>query len=371
MRPPVNIFWRTTGFGLCMVFGLFLLLSSTYSTRAQDAVTPTVEPVPQVTPVEPSPTSSAPPLSTSQLALLSQIDAANLDQANWQTYRMVSFNNASFVETLTNFADGSILSHRQEDTNSLVTTDVQGNLRNPDHSRNVLMTVERIERSSFSAGAPNTEQYTLLVEARYVNNRLYVQAIRTGGSESLPAMPPVGWTDITDNPDQYPALAAINPSQYLPTAAQSQAANPLTATDWVSVVQNTPLRDLIADIRLEQPETFLEGPFAGQTFNKIIVQLDPAAVMRAAFAGRSNGDVLIAALVNEGVDMALTIWLDPINSRRVREQYVFVIQGSPTPESFGYTPGDIGEGTTISVVFSLESDITFSANAPVDIQVPQ
>ncbi|MBZ0317552.1 MAG: hypothetical protein K8L91_14115 [Anaerolineae bacterium] len=373
MRPPLKNFWRLVGIGLCIVFVLALMVSGTYSTRAQDAPTPTTttEPLPQPSPMAATPTSDAPPLSTSQLALLSQIDAANLDQSNWQTYRVVSFNNVSFVETLTNPTDGSILSQRQEDTNSLITTDVQGDIRTPNHLRSALMTVERIERSSFSAGTPTTEQYTLVVEARYVNNRLYVQALRTGGSESLPAMPPAGWTDITDNPDQFPALVAINMRQYVPSATQTPGLNPLTTTDWVSVVQNTPLRDLIADIRLEQPETFLEGPFAGQTFNKIIVQLDPAAVMRAAFASRADAEVLIAVFVNEGVDMSLTIWLDQTNSRRVREQYVFVIQGNPTPESFGYAPGDIGEGSLINAIFSVESDLTYTANAPVKIEVPQ
>ncbi len=369
MRPPLKNLWRIAGIGLCVAFMLILMATGTYSTRAQDAPTPTTttEPLPQPSP----PTSDAAPLSTSQLALLSQIDAANLDQSNWQTYRVVSFNNTSFIETLTNSADGSILSQRQEDTNSLITTDVQGDINTPNHLRSALMTVERIERSSFSAGTPTTEQYTLLVEARYVNNRLYVQALRTGGSETLPAMPPAGWTDITDNPDQFPALAAINLRQYLPTATQTSAANPLTATNWVSLVQNTPLRDLIADIRLEQPETFLDGPFAGQTFNKIIVQLDPAAVIRAAFADRADVEILVAVFVNEGVDMSLTIWLDQTNSRRVREQYVFVIQGNPTPESFGYAPGDIGEGSLINAIFSLESDLTYTANAPVTIEVPQ
>ncbi|MBI5931732.1 MAG: hypothetical protein HY862_20650 [Chloroflexi bacterium] len=373
MHPPIKKLWRITAVGLCVGLALALMLPGAYSIRAQDAatLTPTTEAGPQVTPIPATPTSAAPPLSTSQLALLSQIDAANLDQSNWQTYRTVSFNNASFVETLTNFADGSILSQRQVDTNGLITTDVQGDIHSPTHSQNSLMTVERIERSSFSAGTPTTEQYTLLVEARYINSRLYVQAIRTGGSETLPAMPPAGWTDITDSPDQFPALEVINLRQYLPTLAQTSGTNPLTSTDWVSVVQNTPLRDLIADIRQEQPETFLDGPFAGQTFNKVIVQLDPAAVVRAAFVGRSNVDALVAAFVNEGVDMSLTIWLDQSNSRRVREQYVFVIQGSPTPESFGYAPGDIGEGTSINVIFSLESDITYTANAPVNIQVPQ
>jgi hypothetical protein len=367
MRPPIFV-----GLALLIVFAVLLTLPGTAVIRAQDGATPTTTtaPLPQPTNNAATPTTASPPLSTSQLALLSEIDAANLDQSNWQTYRAVSFNTASFVETLTSFADGSILSQRQEDTNALITTDVQGDLRNPNHSRSTLMTVERIERSSFSAGTPVVEQYTLLLEARYINNRLYIQAIRTGGSEILPAMPPAGWSDVTDNPNQFPALAAINLAQYLPSPTPTPTTNPLTSVDWVAAIQNTLLRDLIADIRMEQPETFLEGPFAGQSFNKIIVQLDPAAVMRAAFAGQPNVDALAAAFVNEGVDMSVTIWLDQSNSRRVREQYVFVIQGNPTPESFGYAPGDIGEGTTINVIFSLESDVTYTANAPVDIQVP-
>jgi hypothetical protein len=176
---------------------------------------------------------------------------------------------------------------------------------------------------------------------------------------------------MTDDPERFPALDAANLSRFLPTVTPAPPANPLLETDWLKVIQAVPLRDLIADIRPEPDETFSEGPYAGQTFKKIVVQLDPAAALRLAFGDLENAEALVAAFTNEEVEMSLAVWLDPVTSRRVRQQVVVVVQGSPAPTAFGYTAGDVAEGTLLRVIFTLQSDVIYTdVNAPVQIDAP-
>ena len=310
------------------------------------------------------------PLSPEQLNLLSEIDAADLDQGNWQTYSAVSYNNLFYSESLQLAPDSTLSAQRATDT--LYTTQFQGNPLNPIYSSNTLMTIENRETSLFDIEQQLEDSYTLTVEARYIDGHLYVQALRDGGSETLVEMPPFGWHDVTDNPDQFEALQAANLSQFMPDPPSPLNPHPLFNTDFFALTRGSALRDLVADIELVNPsETITEGPLAGLVVRQIRIQLNPLAMLENAFASFENSDGLVAAFANEGVDMSLTVWLDASTSRRVREQFVLVVQGQPDPAVFGYPASEIGEDATLSIIYQLESDISYTdINAPVDIQPP-
>lgn len=335
---------------LTLVFVLVILPTGNSGTFAQDPTTI--------------------PLSPEQLNLLSEIDAADLDQGNWQTYTTVSFNNLFYSESLQLAPDSTLSAQRT--TNSTYTTQFQGNPRNPVYSSNTLMTIENRETSLFDIEQQLEDSYILTAEVRYIDGRLYVQALRDSGSENLVEMPAFGWHDVTDNPDQFEALNVANLSQFLPEPPIPLDPHPLFNTDFFALTRGANLRDLVADIELVNPsETITEGPIAGLTVRQIRIQLNPLAMLESAFIGFENQNDLVAAFANEGVDMSLTVWLDATTSRRVREQFVLVVQGQPEPAAFGYPASEIGEEATISIIYQLESDISYTdINAPVDIQPP-
>lgn len=310
------------------------------------------------------------PLSPEQLNLLSEIDAADLDQGNWQTYAEVSFNSLFYSETLQLAPDSTLSAQRT--TNTTYTTQFQGNPRNPIYNSSTLMTIENRETSLFDVEQELGDSYVLIVEARYFDGLLYVQALRDGGSENLVEMPPFGWHDVTSDPDQFEALAVANLRQFMPDPPAPLDPHPLFSKDFFALTRGAALRNLVADIELVNPsETVTEGPNAGITVRQIRIQLNPLAMLETAFDDFENRDALVAAFANEGVDMSLTIWLDAATSRRVREQFVLVVQGQPDPDMFGYPAAEIGEAGTLSVIYQLESDISYTdINAPVDIQSP-
>lgn len=335
---------------LGLVFILVILPTQTQGTFAQDPTTI--------------------PLSPEQLNLLSEIDAADLDQGNWQTYTTISYNNIFYSETLQLAADSSLSAQRT--TNSTFTTQFQGNPRNPIYNSSTLMTIENRETSLFDVEQQLGDSYVLIVETRYFDGKLYVQALRDGGAENLEAMPEFGWHDVTANPDEFPALAVVNLRQFMPEPPVSLEPHPLFDVDFFELTRGANLRDLVADIELVNPaESITEGSNAGQTVRQIRIQLNPLAMLENAFVGFEDRDGLVAAFANEGVDMSLTVWLDVATSRRVREQFIIVVQGQPNSELFGYAASEIGEDATLSVIYQFESDISYTdINAPVDIQSP-
>lgn len=310
------------------------------------------------------------PLSPEQQNLLSQIDAADADQGNWQSYKTISFNTQFYSETLVVSPGNTVTTQRT--TNFTITSSYQGNPRNPVYRSDSLLTIENTEQKLFSSGQQLAENYTLLAEVLYAEGRLYVQALRNGGSEALPPMPEPIWLDVTQDLDQFPALQLVTLRRYMPTAALPTVPNPLQDVDFVGLIHDTSLRDLVADITLvADNEVLADGLNAGLAVRQIRIQLNPLVVLTRAYAEFPNGDGLVAAFVNEGVDMALTVWLDAQTSRRVREQFIFVIQGSPDPAAFGLAPGDLGEGGSLAILFQLESDISYTdINVPVEINAP-
>ncbi|NDJ85866.1 MAG: hypothetical protein GYB66_08275 [Chloroflexi bacterium] len=310
------------------------------------------------------------PLSPEQMNLLSQIDAADADQRSWQSYTTLSFNSQFYSETLVvSFGDERV---NQETTNSTITTLFDGNPLTGGYSSDVLLTLERREQQYLSAEEQRVENYTLLAELVYRDNRLYVQALRNGGSENLPPMPELGWYDLTDNLDRFPALDPIRLRRYLPEAPLPATPNPILDTDFFVLTRGTNLRSLVADIVLvNDNEVLTEGPNAGTTVRQIRIQLNPLAMLRQAFAGFEGSEELVASFANENVDMSLTVWLDASTSRRVREQFVFVLQGEPDPTLFGYAPGEFTTEGGLRVLYQLERDISYiDINAPVEIPVP-
>lgn len=310
------------------------------------------------------------PLSPEQQNLLSQIDAADLDQSNWQHYKSISFNTLFYSETLVLDADNSVTTQRS--TNATITTSYAGNPRNPIYKSDSLLTVENTEQKFFSAGQQLVENYTLLAEVLYAEGRLYVQALRNGGTEALPPMPDSNWVDVTDNLDQFPALQAIQLRRYFPNATLPLAPNPLNDVDLIALTRGTALRDLVADISLVADNEVLEdGPNAGLTVRQIRIQLNPLALLTLAYSDFHNGDALIAAFANEGVEMSVNIWLDAQTSRRVREHYTFVLQGQSDPISFGFAEGEVSGEASLSILYQLESDISYiEVDVPVEIAAP-
>lgn len=334
-----------------IVFVLMLPLS--FSALAQDPTTP--------------------PLSEEQRALLAQIDAADADQNTWQSYKTVSFSKVFYSESLTISPENTVLFQRDIDTTA--TSVFQGNPRlGPSYNRDTLMTIGFKEVSAFSANAePQEENYTLLVEVLYVNQRLFAQALRNDGSEFLPAVPD-GWQEVTANPEQFEALQVVNLSRYLPTAAPRPALNPLIDVDFIELLRAIPLRDLISDIEFVQAETLeggTESPNVGRQVNQIRVRLNPRLLLLEAFEGNENQNALVDAFLNENVEMTMTIWLDTATSQRVRERFVFLVQGDPDPRAFGYVEGDLTPESTMAIQLLQEIEIDYSEiNVPVQLQVP-
>lgn len=313
-----------------------------------------------------------PPLSAEQQNLLAQLDAADADMRTWQSHKTVSFGNLLYSEILT-VSFGNALT-TQRSANSTVTVVYDGNPLSLAHQSDALMTIEYEEQRFLPAGEQVTESYVLTVNARYYDARLKVMALRHGGSPNLSPMPEaLVWVDVTDNPDQFPALEVANLERYLPEPPESLAPHPLLDADFVRLVQQAPLRDLIADIELVADGVVLtDGLNAGLTVREIRVQLNPVAVLDLAFAGLPDATTLVNAFANEGVDMSMTVWLDAATSRRVREQFVFLVQGQPLPTAFGYAPGEVAEDGGLGVIFQLESDISYlDVNVPVSITAPE
>lgn len=311
-----------------------------------------------------------PPLSDEQRALLAQIDAADLDQRAWQSYKTVTFENIFYAENLAVAPGNTVLF--QQNINFNKTTQYQGNPRNPIYNRSDLMLFNFNEVSLFSGSDPTETAYTLLVEVLYLTDRLYVRAFRSDETEFLPPMPEVRWYDVTNDPEQFPALQLVNLTRYVPTATPRPATTPLFDVDFLALIQSAALRDLIADIELVGVET-LEG--SGQNANRaathIRVKLNPVEVLKLAFADNPNTDDLIEVFVNESIEMTLSVWLDPTTSQRIRERYVIVLQGAPSPLDFGYTEGDITSESSLTVQLLREIEVDyFDINVPVEIVPP-
>ncbi len=303
------------------------------------------------------------PLSPGQENLLAQIDAADVDQGNWQHYKTLSFNRLLYSEVLSLDFSNSITS--QHEINSTITTQYQGNPRNPVYNSDSLMTIEHRQITALSSGEQTVENYILTVNARYYNSRLYVLALRDGGTANLPPMPDLAWQDVTEDPATFPALHDAALWRYLPDGSPPANAHRLLDTDWVTLTRGAALREMVADIELvADNEVLIDGPNAGRTVRQIRVQLNPQVVLSQAL----DNEALVAALVNEGVDMSLTVWLDAATSRRLREQYIFVMQGQPDPATFGF---DL-QPETFNVLLQFESEISyFDVDVPIEIPAPE
>lgn len=307
-----------------------------------------------------------------QLALLSQIEASTADQSNWTSYRVLQIDAQTYTEAVT-VTEGVRFQNRQV-ISSVINIAYDANpLSNEDaYNSDSLLTVLISSENDFGSGNVFTEQYELVINARYFNNALYMQALRNGGSGGLAEMPPPIWFDITDNPNQFVALQGVNLRQFMPNPPPITATNPIFGIDFIGLVNSPIFLDLVADVELvSEGDVILNGAGAEVTTRQILVTFDPVRVLAAAFVDVPGRELLVSAFANDDAEMTLSLWLDTTTSRRVFEQYVFGVRGAPNPLLVGYGLDDLEADGGVQLTFSHTSDVLFAdINIPIVIQPP-
>lgn len=302
-----------------------------------------------------------PPLAPEQQQLLVEVEAAQAARAAWETYSTITTDTVFYGETLT-ISFGNTFTNQRE----IITT------RTTEHRGQdlaTLMTVENMEQNFFSPESQTLEDYTLLVEARRVGGRLYVQALRSGGSEALPPMPDLMWVDITDDPRQFSALAAAHLERLSLAASSTAPTNPLLDVDFAGYLRDSIQPEWVADVVAVGEEPIDEGPLTGTPARQIRVQLNPLAVLSAAFEGLPKQEALLMAFVNEAVDMSWTVWLDLDTGEFLHEELTILVQGELNPTD--YVAGEAPEGSALLIIYQLEHAVDYVAvGQPVNIEVP-
>lgn len=302
-----------------------------------------------------------PPLAPEQQRLLAEIEAAQAARDGWQTYSTITTDTVFYGETLTISFGNAFTNQREITTTS--TTQHRG------QDMNILMTVESMEQNFFSPEAQTLEDYTLLLEARRIDGRLYVQALRSGGSDALAPMPALQWYDITDNPYQFPSLAIAHLERFLPTATSPESSNPLLDVDFVGLIRDSIVADWVADVVVVDEASINEGMLTGTPARQIRVQLNPLAVLTTIFATAPQHEALLTAFVNEVVDMSWTVWLSPETGELLREVTIILVQGELMPSDF--VVGEAPPDSTLVVIYQLEHHVDYVAvGQPVIIEAP-
>ncbi len=307
-----------------------------------------------------------------QLALLSQVEASEADQANWDAYRVLQIDAQTYTERVT-VTEGVVFENRQVIT-GVINIAYDANPRNPERNYNsdALMTVNVSSNSDFGGGVQIAERYELVINARYYNEKLYMQALRNGGSGDLAAMPDPIWYDITRDPNQFEALQGVNLRQFLPDPPPIRSSNPIFGIDFIGVVNSPLFLDLVADIELvSEGDILLNGAGAEVTTRQILITFDPVRVLASAFSDVAGRELLVAAFANTEAEMTLTLWLDVSTSRRVFEQYAFGVRGMPNPLLVGYGLNDLEPDGNVQLTYGYTSDVLFAdINIPITVAAP-
>lgn len=313
-----------------------------------------------------------PEFTPEQLALLSQIEASTADQANWASYRVLQIDAQTYTERV-NVTAGVTYENQQVITNVInIAYDANPHNLERGYNSDALMTVNVASNSDFGNGVRIAEAYELVINARYVDNTLFMQALRNGGSDGLAAMPEPIWHDITDEPNQFEALQGINLRQFMPNPPPISSGNPIFGIDFMGLVNSPLFLELVTDIELVSVgDVILNGAGAEVTTRQILITFNPVRVLAATFAGVPGRDLLVAAFANDEAEMTLTLWLDTTTSRRVFEQYVFGVRGTPHPLLVGYGLNDLEPDGSIQLTFSHTSDVLFAdINIPITVLPP-
>lgn len=307
-----------------------------------------------------------------QLALLSQVEASTADQANWASYRVLQIDAQTYTERVT-VTEGVVFENRQV-IESVINTAYDANPYDTerDYNSDSLLTVSVVSNSDFGNGVQVAENYELVINARYYDQALFMQALRNGGSETLADMPDPVWHNITQNPNQFEALQGVNLRQFLPNPPPITSRNPVFGIDLIGLVNSPLFLDLVADIELvSEGEVILNGAGAEVTTRQILITFDPVRVLAAAFADVPGRELLVAAFANDDAEMTLTLWLDTTTSRRIFEQYVFGVRGTPNPLLVGYGLNDLEPDGSVQLTFSHTSDVLFAdINIPITVLPP-
>ncbi len=307
-----------------------------------------------------------------QLALISQVEASLAEQATWQSYRVLQIDAQNYRERVI-VTEGTVFENHQSITSVInIAYDANPHTSELHYNSDALLTVEVLSNSDFGNGIQLSENYEVVVNARYYDGRLYIQALRNGGSENLAPMPDFTWHDVTENPNQFEALQGINLRRFLPDPPPIMSSNPVFGIDFIGIVNSPLFLELISDIELvSEGDVILNGAGAEVTTRQILITFDPIRVLAAAFSGVIGRERLIAAFANDDAEMTLTLWLDTTTSRRVFEQYVFGIRGTPNPLLVGYGLNDLEPDGSVQLTYSYTSDILFAdINIPITILPP-
>ncbi|MCB9436385.1 MAG: hypothetical protein H6673_05240 [Anaerolineales bacterium] len=302
-----------------------------------------------------------PPLAPEQQQLLAEIESAESTRTMWETYSTITTDTIFYGETLT-ISFGNTFTNQRE----IISTSTTEH-HSPDLA--TLMTIENMEQNFFSPESQTLEDYTLLVEARRVGGRLYMQALRNGGSDALPPMPNLQWIDITDDPRQFSALAVAHLERLVLADSSAMPANPLLDIDFAGYLRDSIQPEWVAGVVVVSEEPINAGPLTGTPARQIRVQLNPLAILSTAFEGMPNRDALLNAFVNEAVDMSWTVWLDLETGEFLHEQLNILVQGELTPND--YVAGEAPEGSALLVIYQLEHAVDYVAvGQPVNIEIP-